>query len=182
MNRVMKSTKSATTLMIKKRLMKMNEEGDLIGIAKTWSGSASASSASASYSTTAQTDYEQEERRKEKMKTTTGLVGLAVLNDPINEYAKICKKVLEKIQFVPEHAAYRTIVEETYRHRREVCLSGKSVSEIECAIEAGQIEELMKQAEDELTLIPKMREWKPWEFEHEIVIERAENPRGITKN
>ena len=47
MNRVMKSTKSATTLMIKKRLMKMNEEGDLIGIAKTWSGSASASSASA---------------------------------------------------------------------------------------------------------------------------------------
>ena len=35
---------------------------------------------------------------------------------------------------------------------------------------------------DELDLIPKMREWKPWEFEHEIEIEKEENPTGIEKN
>jgi len=30
-------------------------------------------------------------------------------------------------------------------------------------INSGQIEELIKQANDELALIPKMSEWKPWE-------------------
>jgi len=38
------------------------------------------------------------------------------------------------------------------------------------------------QAKDELELIPKMREWKPWEFEHTIEIEKEENPTGIEKN
>jgi len=27
-----------------------------------------------------------------------------------------------------------------------------------------------------------MREWKPWEFEHTIEIEKEENPTGIEKN
>ena len=118
----------------------------------------------------------------ESQKTTTGLVGLPVMNDPINTYANLCDQVLEKIQFVPENAAYRTIVEEMYKHRKKVTLSGKTVSEIEETIAAGQIEELAVQARDELELFPKMREWKPWEFSHEIEIEKAENPTGIAKN
>lgn len=118
----------------------------------------------------------------ESIKKTTGLVGLPVMNDPINTYANLCDQVLEKIQFVPENAAYRTVVEEMYKHRKKVTLSGKTVSEIEETIAAGQIEELAVQARDELELIPKMREWKPWEFSHEIEIEKAENPTGIAKN
>ncbi len=61
-------------------------------------------------------------------------------------------------------------------------LSGKTVPEIEETIAAGQIEELAMQARGELDLIPKMREWQPWEFEHEIEIEKEENPTGIEKN
>ena len=119
---------------------------------------------------------------REQLKKTTGLVGLPVLNNPIESYAKLCGEVLEKIHFVPENAAYRTVVEEIYKHRKEVTLSGKTVSEIEETIAAGQIEELAVQAKDELELIPKMREWKPWEFEHTIEIEKEENPTGIEKN
>ena len=119
---------------------------------------------------------------KEQQKTTTGLVGLPVLNDPIESYAKLCDQVLDAIKFVPDHAAYRTIVTQTYEHRKSVTLSGKTVPEIEETIAAGQIEELAMQARDELDLIPKMREWKPWEFEHEIEIEKEENPTGIEKN
>ena len=121
-------------------------------------------------------------RTNESIKKTTGLVGLPVMNDPINTYANLCDQVLEKIQFVPENAAYRTVVEEMYKHRKKVTISGKTVSEIEETIAAGQIEELAVQARDELELIPKMREWKPWEFSHEIEIEKAENPTGIAKN
>ena len=119
---------------------------------------------------------------REQQKTTTGLVGLPVLNDPIASYAKLCDQVLDAIKFVPDHAAYRTIVTQTYEHRKSVTLSGKTVPEIEETIAAGQIEELAMQARDELDLIPKMREWKPWEFEHEIEIEKEENPTGIEKN
>ena len=119
---------------------------------------------------------------REQQKTTTGLVGLPVLNDPIASYAKLCDQVLDAIKFVPDHAAYRTIVTQTYEHRKSVTLSGKTVPEIEETIAAGQIDELAMQARDELDLIPKMREWKPWEFEHEIEIEKEENPTGIEKN
>ena len=42
---------------------------------------------------------------------------------------------------------------------------------IEAKIGSGQIEELVAQAKDELGLIPKMKEWKPWEFSHTIRME-----------
>ena len=132
--------------------------------------------------TSARVPFTNTNHTNESQKITTGLVGLPVMNDPINTYANLCDQVLEKIQFVPENAAYRTIVEEMYKHRKKVTLSGKTVSEIEETIAAGQIEELAVQARDELELIPKMREWKPWEFSHEIEIEKAENPTGIAKN
>jgi len=55
---------------------------------------------------------------------------------------------------------------------------GGSVREIEDAIGEGQIEEMYEAAKDELALIPKMRAWKPWDFDHEIEIieEPKENP------
>tara|TARA_B100000519_G_scaffold735_1_gene733 strand:+ start:529 stop:927 length:399 start_codon:yes stop_codon:yes gene_type:complete len=129
-----------------------------------------------------QKEQHQQQHTTTTTKTTTGLVGLPVLNDPIASYAKLCDQVLDAIKFVPDHAAYRTIVTQTYEHRKSVTLSGKTVPEIEETIAAGQIEELAMQARDELDLIPKMREWKPWEFEHEIEIEKEENPTGIEKN
>lgn len=41
--------------------------------------------------------------------------------------------------------------------------STEDVAEIEKKLNCGQIEELIMQAEDELKLVGKMEEWKPWE-------------------
>ena len=112
-------------------------------------------------------------------KATTGIVGLDVLDNPKEAYAKICEDVLREVaRGIPEDAGYRKIVEEVYGDRLAKTRAGANADEIESAIGEGQIEELYEIAKDELGLIPKMREWKPWEFDHEIEVieEPKENP------
>ncbi|XP_059833906.1 NADH dehydrogenase [ubiquinone] 1 alpha subcomplex subunit 5-like isoform X4 [Hypanus sabinus] len=58
------------------------------------------------------------------LKKTTGLVGLAVAQNPLEE---------------------------------------NNIQKIEDKINCGQIEEIISQAESELSLAKKMAKWKPWE-------------------
>ena len=112
-------------------------------------------------------------------KETTGIVGLDVLDDPKARYQAVCEDVLREVaRGIPEDAGYRKIVEEVYEERLAKTRAGANAEEIESAIGEGQIEELYEIAKDELGLIPKMREWKPWEFDHEIemIEEPKENP------
>ena len=111
-------------------------------------------------------------------KETTGIVGLDVLDDPKARYQAVCEDVLREVaRGIPEDAGYRKIVEEVYEERLAKTRAGANAEEIESAIGEGQIEELYEIAKDELGLIPKMREWKPWEFDHEI--EMIEEPKEI---
>jgi len=73
------------------------------------------------------------------------------------------KKILTEIQKVPEEAYYRREVEAINTYRLKICLENEDIIEIEDKIAYGQVEELITYAEDELTLIPDMLEWKPWE-------------------
>lgn len=116
---------------------------------------------------------------RDARKQTTGIVGLDVLEEGKAAYESICERVLKEVATgIPSDAGYRRVVEEMYTERLKRARGGASVEEVERAIGEGQIEELYEIAKDELALIPKMREWKPWEFEHEIeVIEHPkENP------
>jgi NADH dehydrogenase (ubiquinone) 1 alpha subcomplex subunit 5 len=64
---------------------------------------------------------------------------------------------------LPEEAEYRKATESLTQHRLEMVQSEQDVQIIEQKLNGGQIEELIVQAEDELSLISKMEEWKPWE-------------------
>jgi NADH dehydrogenase (ubiquinone) 1 alpha subcomplex subunit 5 len=64
---------------------------------------------------------------------------------------------------LPSTAVFRQAVESLTQHRLSVVQSTENISEIEEKLDAGQIEEVILQAEDELKLIAKMEEWKPWE-------------------
>jgi NADH dehydrogenase (ubiquinone) 1 alpha subcomplex subunit 5 len=48
-------------------------------------------------------------------------------------------------------------------HRLKIVESTENVKEIEEKLAAGRIEQVIIQAEDELKLVHKMAEWKPWE-------------------
>ena len=67
------------------------------------------------------------------------------------------------MRVIPETAQYRVSVETLTNERLAVISKDISPEEMEEEIGAGQLEELILQAKDELSLIPKMAEWKPWD-------------------
>jgi NADH dehydrogenase (ubiquinone) 1 alpha subcomplex subunit 5 len=53
------------------------------------------------------------------------------------------------------------------------------LEKIEEKIQGGQVEELIVQAQDELQLIPKMAEWKPWEVSEDYKVEIIEDDDSV---
>ncbi|OZJ02099.1 hypothetical protein BZG36_05211, partial [Bifiguratus adelaidae] len=94
-------------------------------------------------------------------KTTTGLTGIAVHNSPRPTLIKVYNQTLSRLSALPASAVYRQAAEALTKHRLEIVESTKDVNEIEKKIGAGQVEELIWQAEDELKLVEKMEQWKP---------------------
>ncbi|CAI5740742.1 unnamed protein product [Peronospora destructor] len=78
-------------------------------------------------------------------KTSTGLVGLKVKTLP------------------PEAKNYRNAVEQITNFRLNVVETNEEEDVIERTIDCGQLEELIEQAEDELSVIPVYIEHKLWE-------------------
>ncbi|RUS20224.1 ETC complex I subunit conserved region-domain-containing protein [Endogone sp. FLAS-F59071] len=97
-------------------------------------------------------------------KTTTGITGLAVHPNPRPYLIQTYNDTLKTLSRFPAAAAvYRQAVEAVTQHRLSVVESTENVREIEDRIGAGQIEEIIVQADDERELVDKMAEWKPWE-------------------
>lgn len=63
----------------------------------------------------------------------------------------------------PPTSIYRQSVEAITKHRVAILESTEDIKEMEERIDAGLIEEVVLQAEDELALASKMNSWKPWE-------------------
>ncbi|KAJ2082967.1 hypothetical protein H4R24_001161 [Coemansia sp. RSA 988] len=97
-------------------------------------------------------------------KATTGIVGLPVNPAARTKLIDLYKKTLEELRTkIPEKAVYRQSVEAITAHRLKVAEENEDASVIEKLVNAGQIEELVYQAEDEIKLISKMAEWRAWE-------------------
>eukprot|EP00890_Picochlorum_soloecismus_P002503 jgi/Picsp_1/3253/NSC_06093-R1_mitochondrial nadh:ubiquinone oxidoreductase 19 kda subunit len=112
-------------------------------------------------------------------KATTGIVGL-----PLDEHARkhLTERLHEimdslKSHGIPETAAYRTGLEETCQAKLKA-LGNESYSDEQLEEMFGrQLEQEIKMSLDELSLIPKMAEWKPWEVpaDHKIEITEEED-------
>jgi len=96
-------------------------------------------------------------------KKTTGIFGLPVHPNPRPHLIKTYNDTLAALSRLPTVAVYRQATEALTKHRLSIVESTENVSEIEKKIDAGQIEQIITQAEDELRLVPKVEEWKPWE-------------------
>ncbi|KAE8615991.1 hypothetical protein XENTR_v10008682 [Xenopus tropicalis] len=94
---------------------------------------------------------------------TTGLVGLAVSQNPHERLRILYTKILATLQTIPNDAAYRKYTEQIVNERFNAVQTEKNIEKLEGKINCGQIEEVIAQAENELHLARKMLEWKPWE-------------------
>ncbi|XP_077401535.1 NADH dehydrogenase [ubiquinone] 1 alpha subcomplex subunit 5 [Vanacampus margaritifer] len=97
------------------------------------------------------------------LKKTTGLVGLAVSNNPHERLRILYSKILAVLQTMPQDAAYRKYTQQLVSERLNHVKAETDVEKLEKKINCGQIEEVIFQAECELTLSRKMIEWKAWE-------------------
>ncbi|KAF9583289.1 hypothetical protein BGW38_009819 [Lunasporangiospora selenospora] len=96
-------------------------------------------------------------------KKTTGIYGLPVHPNPRPQLISLYKDTLKTLDQIPEHAVYRQATAALTKHRLSVVEGTEDIAKIEETIDAGQIEEVVVQAADELNLAAKMLEWKPWE-------------------
>eukprot|EP00245_Coleochaete_scutata_P004100 TRINITY_DN16353_c0_g1_i1.p1 TRINITY_DN16353_c0_g1~~TRINITY_DN16353_c0_g1_i1.p1 ORF type:complete len:151 (-),score=29.80 TRINITY_DN16353_c0_g1_i1:206-619(-) len=115
-------------------------------------------------------------------KGTTGIVGLEVVPEAREKLIGLYKQTLQAVQVIPDTAVYRQTVEKLTNYRLKVCEEETSTSSLEKKIGSGQVEELIWQAKDELELIPKMAEWKPWEAPEGHKVEIVEDLEPIPKH
>ncbi|XP_037782879.1 NADH dehydrogenase [ubiquinone] 1 alpha subcomplex subunit 5-like [Penaeus monodon] len=96
-------------------------------------------------------------------KLTTGLTGLAVATNPHHTLGVLYGKILRCLQKMPPNSSYRQYTEQIVSERNNHVKTEPDLTKLEKAINAGQIEEVIVQAEKELSLARKMLEWKAWE-------------------
>lgn len=104
-------------------------------------------------------------------KLTTGIHGLPVHSNPLPALLSVYKSTLEALKSqVPEGVVYRQSAEALTQYRMGVIQKHAgndgnqggeaAVEAVESEIGAGVIEEVLKVAEGERTLVDKMAEWK----------------------
>lgn len=91
-----------------------------------------------------------------KVKETTGIAGLDVVPNAREVLISLYTRTLKEIKAVPEDEGYRKAVESFTTHRMKVCKEEEDWEQIEKRLGCGQVEELIEEAQDELTLIAKM--------------------------
>merc|ERR1712072_21107 len=119
----------------------------------SWAAKASRTQGAAAAATAATRAY----------KTTTGIVGVEADPNAPETLRHLLKQILREVKVIPEAAQYRVSVEVMANERLAVVSKDISPEQMEEEIGQGQLEELILHAKDELSLIPKMAEWKPWD-------------------
>ncbi|KIM32002.1 hypothetical protein M408DRAFT_14993 [Serendipita vermifera MAFF 305830] len=96
-------------------------------------------------------------------KTTTGIFGLGVHPDPLPALKQTYKSTLTALETIPSASSYRQATEAITRSRLSAVESaGDNIQQVEQAIGGGQIEEILDAAQDELSLVAKMKQIEPW--------------------
>lgn len=72
-------------------------------------------------------------------------------------------KILDILKQFPKHAAYRKYTEQITNEKLDMVKAEPDVKKLENLLQGGEVEEVILQAENELSLARKMLQWKPWE-------------------
>lgn len=97
-------------------------------------------------------------------KKTTGIVGLAVHQNPLPELTNTYNSTLSVLASIPPTSVYRQGVEALTKHKLNIVQGANGdIASVEKQLDEGQIEESLDIAKDELKLAENMLEWKAWE-------------------
>jgi NADH dehydrogenase (ubiquinone) 1 alpha subcomplex subunit 5 len=72
-------------------------------------------------------------------------------------------KILDVLNQCPKNVAYRKYTEQITNEKLGMVEVEPDGKKLEDQLQGGQIEEVIRQAENELSLAKKMLLWKPWE-------------------
>jgi hypothetical protein len=97
-----------------------------------------------------------------RIKESTGLVGISPQPRWREMSLKLIDDVMKEIKTIPEDTFYRVSTENNFNFFKKVILEYDDYEKVEEIINRGQVEELIIMFEDELLVIPKMREHQPW--------------------
>lgn len=88
---------------------------------------------------------------------------MAVCETPHERLKILYTKILDVLGHIPKNAAYRKYTEQITNEKLSMVKAEPDVKKLEERLQGGQIEEVILQAENELSLARKMIQWKPWE-------------------
>merc|ERR1712065_31361 len=97
------------------------------------------------------------------VKRTTGIVGLPVAERAQETLVGLYTQTLEALEAIPPSSQYRVNVEKMTQVRLDAVRASLSAAELESSVKAGQVEEMIEAAKDELVLIEKLQQSKPWD-------------------
>ncbi|CAN6663735.1 hypothetical protein TRVA0_035S00826 [Trichomonascus vanleenenianus] len=93
----------------------------------------------------------------------TGITGVFRHPNPQPALIALYEATLKEVSALPQTSIYRQSVENLTKARKEAVESSQTAEQVEQKIGAGLIEEILIQANEELSLIKQMAEAKPWE-------------------
>lgn len=99
----------------------------------------------------------------EYTKKATQLVGLAVAKTPRKTLVDLYKQTLVVLGSMPATSTYRKQTEHITKERMDLVNAEEDVVKLEHKINCGQIEEVILQAKNELSLAQQWQDWKAWE-------------------
>lgn len=93
----------------------------------------------------------------------TGITGVLQHPNPKPALQALYKATLAELEGFPSDSVYRKAVHNLTTARLAVVEAEEVVEKMEAQIGCGLIEEVVIQADEELQLVKKMKEWKVWE-------------------
>ena len=97
------------------------------------------------------------------LKTSTGITGLKVHPNPLPALLETYRETLTRLSDIPEVSVYRQGVEALTKRKLSIVeRANGDVQAVEKELDEGQIEEAILVAQDELSLVSKMIEWKAY--------------------
>eukprot|EP01111_Echinosteliopsis_oligospora_P008007 TRINITY_DN2339_c0_g1_i1.p1 TRINITY_DN2339_c0_g1~~TRINITY_DN2339_c0_g1_i1.p1 ORF type:complete len:130 (-),score=40.20 TRINITY_DN2339_c0_g1_i1:34-423(-) len=99
------------------------------------------------------------------IKTSTGLVGLAVEPNAPIILTKLYHRILRDLKAVPEDTLFRWHKERTINFRLRVMNEEKDIKSMEARINSGNLEELIVMAREELSRMPSYIENQYWKHD-----------------